>query len=121
MNYQSTIRRESRLFPGVFFEVKRLSLSGRLDLLRLVRREGAGLEFHSAGDGIADQLRAREIAAAVEAIYIRWGLASIEGLMVDEEPADCERLLEKGPEALCREIADAIRSECFLSEQERKN
>jgi len=121
MNYQSMVRRESQSFPGVCFEVKKLSLSGRLDLLRLVRREGRDLEFHSASEGMADQLRARELTAAIEAIYIRWGLGKIEGLFIDEQPADCELLLDRGPEELCREIAEAIRAECFLSEQERKN
>jgi hypothetical protein len=121
MNYQSTVRSESQSFPGVWFEIKRLSLSGRLELLRLVRREGRDLEFHSASDEMADQLRAREIAASIQAIYIRWGLDRIEGLCIDGEAANRDSLLDKGPEALCTEIAEAIRSECFLSETERKN
>ncbi len=121
MNYQSTVRGESRLFAGVWFEIKRLSLSGRLDLLRLVRREGRDLEFLGASDGVVDQIRARELTASIEAIYIRWGLSAIEGLFIDEQPATCDLLLERGPEALCREIAEAIRTECFLSEEERKN
>jgi hypothetical protein len=121
MNYQSTVRKESKTFPGVSFEIKRLSLSGRLELLRLVRREGRDLEFHSASDEMGDQIRARELTASIEAIYIRWGLSRIDGLWIDEAPADCTLLLEKGPEALCREVAEAIRAECFLSEEERKN
>lgn len=121
MNYQSTVRRESTTHPGVWFEIKRLSLSGRLELLRMVRREGRDLEFHTAGAEIDDQLRARELTTSIEAIYVRWGLHRIEGLFIDEQPADCALLVEKGPELLCREIAEAIRNECFLTEEERKN
>lgn len=121
MNYQSTVRKESTVLPGVWFAIKKLSLSGRLNLLRLVRQEGRDLDFHSASDGMADQIRAREVTASIEAIYIRWGLSSLEGLFIDDRPADHDLLLEKGPEALCHEIAEAIRAECFLSEEERKN
>lgn len=121
MNYLSTVRCESQTLPGVCYEIKKLSLAGRLELLRVVRREGRDLEFHSASDAVADQLRARELTASIEAIYIRWGLSRVEGLSIDGEPATPESLLEKGPESLCNEIAEAIRRECFLSEEERKN
>jgi hypothetical protein len=121
MNYLSTVRRESQSHPSVWYAIKKLSLAGRLELLRVVRREGRELEFHGASEALEDQLRAREITASIEAIYLRWGLAQIEGLTIDGEPATAETLIEKGPEGLCNEIAEAIRKECFLSEEERKN
>ena len=37
-------------------------------------------------------------------MYLQWGLVSIEGLMIDGEPATAARLLEKGPEDLAREV-----------------
>jgi hypothetical protein len=121
MKYYSTILKESRIFPGVSYEIRRCSLKSRLELLRLVRAEGHGLDFHNAGDDFADQLRSREVLKSIEAIYIRWALLRLVGLSIDNEPADCELLIEKGPEDLCREIAEGIREECFLSEEERKN
>jgi hypothetical protein len=121
MMYHSTIRKESRMFPGVAYEIRRPSLRSRLELLRLVRQEGHSLTFHNASDEFADQLRAKEVLTSIEAIYIQWGLLRIVDLSIDNHPADCELLIEKGPEALCREIAESIREECFLSEEEQKN
>jgi hypothetical protein len=54
-------------------------------------------------------------------MYLHWGLLSIEGLTIDGEPATAERLLEKGPEDLAREVVSAIKGQCALSEPERKN
>jgi hypothetical protein len=41
--------------------------------------------------------------------------------MIDGEPATPALLIGKGPERLTREIAGRIRSECHLTEDERKN
>ena len=54
-------------------------------------------------------------------MYLQWGLLSIEGLIIDGEPATATRLLEKGPEDLTREVVCAIKEQCGLSEPERKN
>ena len=121
MNYHSTVLKVSRVCPGVRYEIRRPSLSGRLDLLRLVRAEGHGLTFYNGSEELADQLRTKELLTAIDAIYIRWALLRIEDLLIDDQPADCELLIEKGPESLCREIAESIRDECFLTGEERKN
>ena len=121
MKYYSTIRKESRVFPGVWYEIRRSSLKSRLELLRLVRTEGHSLHFHNASEDFADQLRSQELLKVIEAIYIRWALLRLVDLSIDDQPADCDLLIEKGPEDLCREIAESIREECFLSEEERKN
>jgi hypothetical protein len=42
-------------------------------------------------------------------------------LMIDGEAATAAQLLEKGPEALAREVVNAIKEQCGLSEAERKN
>lgn len=121
MNYHSTLLKDSRVFPGVRYEIRRPSLRGRLDLLRLVRAEGHSLAFHNGSTEITDQIRSKELLTAIDAIYIRWALIRIDDLVIDDQPADCELLIDKGPESLCQEIAESIREECFLSEEERKN
>ena len=57
----------------------------------------------------------------VERAYLEWGLEAIYGLEIDGEPADVGSLIDRGPEGLCREIAEQIRRECFLTEEQRKN
>jgi hypothetical protein len=54
-------------------------------------------------------------------MYVHWGLASIEGLIIDGEPATAAKLLEKGPEDVAREVVSAIKEQCGLNEAERKN
>jgi len=53
-------------------------------------------------------------------MYLHWGLSSIDGLIIDGEPATAVGLLEKGPEELTREVVSAIKEQCGLSEPERK-
>ncbi|MBM3787575.1 MAG: hypothetical protein FJW30_24735 [Acidobacteria bacterium] len=121
MEYQSTVCKESRVCPGVRFQVRRLSLARRMELVREIRSAGAQLEFHAAGAGLADQVEAASIRATVDAIYLRWGIAGIEGLSIDGEPATVESFIAAGPDGLAREMADAVHGELFLSEDERKN
>jgi hypothetical protein len=50
-----------------------------------------------------------------------WGLEEIHGLELDGQPATAESLIERGPEELFVEALAAVKSECGLSENERKN
>ena len=52
---------------------------------------------------------------------MEWGLLGIDGLTIDGEAADAASVIERGPEALCREIVHEIRRECGLTDEERKN
>jgi hypothetical protein len=45
----------------------------------------------------------------------------VTGLRIDGQEVDAGNLQEKGPEALCREIALAIEAECGLTADEIKN
>lgn len=121
MDYQSTVQVEAASCAGVNFTVRRMSLGARIELVQQVRSKGASLSYFQAGESAEDRLRAAEITAAIEALYIRWGLVSLQGLTIDGEPADAEAMIERGPEGLCHEIAAAVRRECFLSEEEAKN
>ena len=121
MNYESCVKRLSQTSPGVAFSVRKMSLAGRMELVHRIRLEGVALAFSEAGSEPKDKLMAAEISSSIESLYVRWGLVSIEGLDIDGVAADVDRLIASGPEALCREIAQAVREQCFLSEEERKN
>jgi hypothetical protein len=54
-------------------------------------------------------------------VYVSWGLAGVEGLEIDGQPASVDLLLEAGPESLVSEALALIRREAGLSEEERKN
>jgi hypothetical protein len=92
-----------------------------LDLLREIRSVGQKLEFVQAGSSIADQVEAALISHEINAVYLRWGLLSIEGFLIDGEMATPEILFERGPVALTEEIVEKIQQQCGLTEAERKN
>jgi hypothetical protein len=121
MTYESTLKKASTALPGVSFVIRKISLASRMELVKRLREEGAALAFHEAGDSLEDRMRAAELNATLEAIYVKWGTVSIQGLTIDGKEATPEGLVAGGPEALCREIAAAVRKECFLDEDERKN
>jgi hypothetical protein len=121
MQYESYVTVESRACPGVRFRVRRLSLARRMELVRLIRETGERLAFHMAGDSVVDAAHAAEIRARMDALYIRWGLDEISGITIDGEPVTLDNLLDRGPDALAREIVESIKGELFLDEDERKN
>jgi hypothetical protein len=121
MDYCSTITRESATHPGIRYVIRRPSLQRRAEITRKVRQLLAELEYRAAGDSLEDQLSAAELESRIDGAYLEWGLERVEGLIVDGEPCNPRTLIERGPEDLGREIAEAIRRECRLSEEERKN
>jgi hypothetical protein len=98
-----------------------VSLARRLEIARRVRDLLNELEFRSAGSEAGDRLSAAILQSSIDRLYIAWGLLQVEGLAIDGEPATVSSLLEKGPEALCHEMAETLRRQCQLSEDERKN
>ena len=121
MQYESTKTVVSTACPGVRFTITRMTFGRRVDLMRRVRHMSAQLEFENAGSSIDDRLNGSLTAAAIEELYLSWGLVSVEGLEIDGRSATPEALMLCGPESLCREIIDSIRRECMLTEDERKN
>lgn len=89
--------------------------------MRRVRQLSGQFEFERAGSSIDDRLQASLTAAAIDELYLSWGLISIDGLELDGREASPESLALCGPEPLCREIIAAIKRECALTEDERKN
>lgn len=121
MEHWSVTKKESASCAGVSFTLRRMSLGRRIELSRLVGDLASKLEFSEAGSSFADKVDASRLALEIDRLYIRWGIAEIEGLTLDAEPATVERAIDAGPETLCQEMAAAVRGECGLSESERKN
>ena len=121
MQFYSTRTIQSEKCPGVAFTITRMTFGRRVELMRRVRQLSAQLEFARAGEDIADRVEASLAAAAIDEAYVRWGLLSVEGLEVDGQVPSVDTLIHAGPEPLCREIVAAIKRECALTEEERKN
>jgi len=121
LQYESIVSIDSKAAPGVRFAIHRISFGRRMELSRRVRELSRKAEFLEAGTEMHEKIEANILAQEIDAMYLQWGLLSIEGLIIDGETATTERLLEKGPEELTREVVDAIKAQCGLSEPERKN
>jgi hypothetical protein len=120
--YESTVWRESRLWPGVRFQVLRMSLIRRHRLMQELKHLASEETFHRAALADTDgEISAAELQTRIDEMVIRTALRAIEGLNIDRQPATVENLLENGPETLTREIAEAIAEETSLGETERKN
>lgn len=121
MGYESTVTMESKEMAGVRFRIVRMSFGRRLELTRQVRELSRRFEYLQAGSDAGERIEAGLIGAEVDRLYLLWGLAGVDGLEIDGKAATPEQVVEAGPEGLCREILGAIKAECGLSEDERKN
>ncbi len=120
-DYESTVTVASQILAGVEFTILRLSFMRRMELARKVLELGRRLEFRGAGEGIEDKLEANIIACEIDRLYLTWGLVRVTGLSIDGADATAESLVERGPEDLAREIVNAIKGQCGLNDNERKN
>lgn len=111
----------SKSQPGVEFVIARMSFGRRLELMRRVRDLAMRAEFFEAGCDATNKMEASVLGAEIDRLYLEWGLEALNGLDLDGEPATAGTFLERGPEELVLEALEAIRSECGLNEQERKN
>lgn len=121
MDYESVIAVTSRVRQGVSFTISRMSFGRRVELMERVRDLASRLEFFEAGSGNKDQIEANILSAEIERLYLRWGLREVSGLTIDGQSATPELLASSGPEDLFVEALNAVKSECGLSEAERKN
>ena len=119
--YASTLTKSAECAPGVVFTIRRLSFARRMDLSRKIREISRKIDFIAAGDELQERIEANLLAQEIDAIYLDWGLAGIEGLIIDGEAATPALLVEKGPDDLTSEIVRAIKGQCGLTEEERKN
>jgi hypothetical protein len=121
MEYTSFLSLESKSQPGVSFTIRRMSFERRLELMRRIRELAQKIEFLEAGSDPKEKVESSILAVEIERLYVLWGLVKVEGLSLDGNPATPETLLAAGPEELCREALAAVKAECGLSEEERKN
>ena len=98
-----------------------MTFGRRLELMKCVRDLAARLEYFDAGREEKNRIEASLLGAQLDRLYILWGLEEIRALELDGEAATPQLLIDKGPEDLFQEILSAIKSECGLNEQERKN
>lgn len=119
--YESVLVIRSKAMPTVTFAIKRVSFGRRMDLSRRAREISRKAEFLEAGSQLGDKIEAGILTQEIDTMYLAWGLVSIQGLTIDGEAATADSLLEKGPDELTREVVDAIKAQCGLSEVERKN
>ena len=121
MNYESTIRVESKVRPGVAFVIARISFERRIELIRRIRELAIRCEFLNAGESAEEKMQAALLSAEIDRLYASWGLKELIGLDVDGVPGTPDLLASAGPEDLFREAVSAIKAECGLSDAERKN
>lgn len=121
VHYQSAVSIDSKAVPGVRFAIHRISFGRRMELSRRVREMSRRAEFLEASSELHEKIEANILAQEIDAMYLTWGLVSLDGFSIDGEPATPVHLLEKGPEDLAREIVGAIKEQCGLNEAERKN
>lgn len=119
-DYASVVWHQSLCLERVSFAVRRPSLAQRIELTGRVRELILKHEFLKAGDA-SDQIEAALSELLVHKLYVEWGLVEIQGLRIDGDAADTVMLIERGPEQLIHEIVTAIKAECGLTEDERKN
>ena len=83
------------------------------------------MEYLEAGakleNGARETLEATVLAAEIDRAYLEWGLVEVEGLAIDGAAATPETLVDHGPVELAMEILRRIKSECGMTEDERKN
>ncbi len=112
---------QSNARPGVAFVIARMTFGRRIDLMREVRDLGARLEFFEAGREAKNDIEASLLGAEIDRLYVLWGIEEVRGLQIDGEPATAASLITHGPEDLFNEALAAVKAECALSEEQRKN
>jgi hypothetical protein len=107
--------------PGVELVIARMTFGRRIELMRLVRDLATRLEYFQAGQEAGHKMEASLLGAEIDRLYVEWGLEEVRGLEIDGERATPRSLVERGPEDLFFEVLAAVKAECGLSENERKN
>jgi hypothetical protein len=121
MTYESSVRVESKARPGVAFVIAKMSFGRRMELIRRIRDLALRCEFLNGGKSMEEKLEAALLSAQIDQLYVSWGLQQLIGLEVDGQEATPELLASAGPEELFREAVSAVKAECGVTEEERKN
>ena len=75
--------------------------------------------MHKVED-LNEQIQA-EIKVNLDPAWVRWGLKTITGLMIDDQEATPELLISDGPSELFGEIAEVIKQTASMTEDQLKN
>ncbi|HUO27575.1 MAG TPA: hypothetical protein VMU80_00055 [Bryobacteraceae bacterium] len=121
MEYTTFETIDSTAVPGVKYTVVKMSFGRRVELTRRIRELASRKEFMDAGGTANEKMEAALLSSEIDRIYLLWGLKEVTGLELDGQPASPESLIECGPEKLFREALAAVKQQCGLSEEERKN
>jgi hypothetical protein len=119
--WESRVWFEAEAMDGVRYEIVRVSFGRRIELARRIREIGRKMEYLEAGNDARETLEATVLAAEIDRAYLEWGLIAVEGLEIDGAAATPETLVDQGPVELAMEILRRIKSECGMTEDERKN
>ena len=68
-----------------------------MELSRRVREISRKAEFLEAGTELHEKIEANILAQEIDAMYVHWGLVSIDGLIIDGELCDGGQATGKGP------------------------
>lgn len=112
---------EARSVAGVRLWLWNVTLARRIELTRAVHEITVEQEFHAGGGSERGRAAAVLASLRAEAEVLRWGLAGVDGLVVDGVRVGVEDFVEKAPERLAREALREIQRASALTELERKN
>jgi hypothetical protein len=121
LSYQSVIWKDAESYAGVRYAIAKISFGRRIELAKRIRQIVQKAQFLEAGTDVREKLEAAVLGAEADRIYLEVGLVEIDGLSIDGRPATPLMLIDQGPVPLATEILTAIKAECSLSENERKN
>lgn len=119
--WESRVWFDAQAMPGVRYEILRVSFGRRIELARRIREIGRKMEYLEAGATEKETLEATVLAAEIDRAYLEWGLVSVEGLEIDGAAATPATVVDQGPVDLAVEILSRIKSECGMTEEQRKN
>jgi len=119
--YESVVWFDALARPGVRCGIARVSFGRRIELARRIREVGRKAEYLNASGEAKDKLEAAVLAAEIDRAYLDWGWIGVEGLEIDGVAATPASAIDAGPVELAVEVLARIKSECGLTEDERKN
>jgi hypothetical protein len=131
---RKTIKSALLGFEDVSFTLNKMTEGRRIELRVALADSTAKLTDSvieakqlETSDGDPNGRRAFELLDTVQVIsddqipsvYLKWGLHSIDGLVIDDIPATPESLIAAGPRELFNEIVSAIKVESGITVQQQ--
>lgn len=121
MEYTSKSIHQSKVAPGVHYELQRMSFGRRLELMTQVRELSRRREFLAAGESPMETMQVAELSLEIERLYFHWAVLGIQGLTIDGMEPSPAQVWERGPLALTNEILQEIHKSLEFTEEAQKN